>query len=112
MLTARGFDITNAGRPHDPHHLSSLSPAVAAARGIKVPYAGYPTRSTVAQTLRPYPQFGNIGVQWMDNGDSWYDALQVKLTKRYSHGLQVVGSFTWQKERNMESTFPTMFTTE
>ena len=34
----------------------------------------------------------------MDNGDSWYDAAQVKLTKRTSHGLTVFGSFSWQKE--------------
>jgi len=99
MLAARGFDITNANdRTILTTTLSNLNPATAAARGIKVPYAGYPLGQTVAQTLRPYPQFGNIGVQWMDNGDSWYDALQMKLTKRYSHGLQVVGSFTWQKE--------------
>jgi hypothetical protein len=34
----------------------------------------------------------------MDNGDSWYDALQVKLTKRTSHGLTLMTSFSWQKE--------------
>jgi hypothetical protein len=96
MLAARGFDITNST---DQAILTGpWTSAAAAARGIKAPYAGYPTSLTAAQTLRPYPQFGNIGVQWMDNGDSWYDALQSKLTKRYSHGLQVVGSFTWQKE--------------
>jgi hypothetical protein len=96
MVLARGFDITNAA---DQAILNGPwnSPA-AAARGIKAPYAGYPTSLTAAQTLRPFPQFGNIGVQWMDNGDSWYDALQMKLTKRYSHGLQLVGSFTWAKE--------------
>jgi hypothetical protein len=31
-------------------------------------------------------------------GDTWYDSLQVKLTKRYSHGLTVAASYTWQKE--------------
>jgi len=34
----------------------------------------------------------------MDNGDSWYNSLQVKVTKRYSRGLEVTGSFSWQKE--------------
>jgi hypothetical protein len=96
MVKARGFDVTN---PADQAILNGPwgAPA-AAARGITAPYAGYPTSLTAAQTLRPYPQFGNIGVQWMDNGDSWYDALQAKMTKRYSHGLQVISSFTWQKE--------------
>jgi hypothetical protein len=31
------------------------------------------------------------------NGDSFYDALQIGVTKRMSHGLQVQGSFTWAK---------------
>ena len=52
----------------------------------------------MAQTLRPFPQFGNIGTQWAQRGHSWYDSLQMKVTKRYSHGLDVTGSFTWQKE--------------
>jgi hypothetical protein len=95
-VLARGFDITNSG---DQAILNGpWSASAAADRGIKAPYAGYPTSLTAAQTLRPYPQFGNIGVQWMDNGHSWYDSLQTKLTKRYSRGLQVVGSFTWSKE--------------
>ena len=31
-------------------------------------------------------------------GDTWYDSLQVTLTKRYSHGLTLAGAYTWQKE--------------
>ena len=98
MLAQRGFDISNAA---DRSVLTSLwtSPA-AQARGIRAPYAGYPTGLTVAQTLRPYPQFGNIGNQWVDTGKSWYDSLQVKVTKRYSRGLQVTTAFTWQKEQD------------
>src|SRR5437879_12525471 len=96
MVAARGFGIMN---PADQAILNGpWNAAAAAARGIRRPYAGYPTGVSAAQTLRPYPQFGNILVQWMDNGDSWYDALQMKLTKRYSRGLQLVGSFTWAKE--------------
>ena len=96
MLLARGFNINN---PADIAVLTSpWNSAAAQARGITAPYAGYPLGLTVAQTLRPYPQFGNIGVQWMDNGKSWYDALQTKITKRTSYGLSLTTSFTWQKE--------------
>ena len=31
-------------------------------------------------------------------GSTYYDSLQVKATKRYSHGLTMTAAFTWQKE--------------
>jgi hypothetical protein len=34
-------------------------------------------------------------------GITWYDSLQVKVTKRLSHGLNVESAFTWQKELNL-----------
>ena len=30
-------------------------------------------------------------------GDTWYDSLQIKLTKRYSHGLTAQVAYTWSK---------------
>src|SRR5437868_14081026 len=30
-------------------------------------------------------------------GKTWYDSMQVKVTKRFSHGLQANGNFTWAK---------------
>ena len=39
-----------------------LDSPTAAARGFnRVPYPGYSMANTVAQSLRPYPQFGNLG---------------------------------------------------
>jgi hypothetical protein len=35
------------------------------------------------------------GIYW--TGDSQYDALQVQLTKKMSHGFQIGGSYTWGK---------------
>jgi hypothetical protein len=96
MLAPKGYDISQA---YVRTLLTSAWNSTAAqAAGIKAPYAGYPAGLTVAQTLRPFPQFGNIGVQWMDNGDAWYDAMHIKLTRRTSHGLTIFGSFAWQKE--------------
>ncbi len=73
------------------------SPQVVAA-GFKAPYAGFPVTSTLAQALRPFPQFGTINVVGAPLGNTWYDSLQMKLTKRFSHGLDAQGSFVWQKE--------------
>jgi hypothetical protein len=61
-------------------------------------YPGFPSSETLAQALRPYPQwFGVPSFLGPPMGDTWYDSLQVKLTKRYSHGLTVSGAYTWSK---------------
>ena len=95
MLAARGIDINSTT---DQALLTSpLSSAAAAARGFRVPYVGFSAANTVAQSLRPFPQFNNIPVIGAPQGKTWYDSLQVKLTKRLSHGLNVGSAFTWQK---------------
>src|SRR5262249_36489605 len=50
---------------------------------------------TLAQR-RPYPNFGFIEIAY-GAGYSNYNALQVKLEKRYSNGLYVLNAFTWSK---------------
>src|SRR5262249_16822359 len=48
---------------------------------------------------RPYPQWNGIPpFLGPPSGNTWYDALQVKVTKRISHGLSGQVSYTWQKE--------------
>jgi Carboxypeptidase regulatory-like domain len=93
-LAAQGYNIAN-----NPTVLSLLtsnwnSPQAVAA-GIKPPYAGYPV-TTVAQLLRPFPQFTSISTKWSANGDSWYDGLQAKLTQRLWHGLFGQAAFAYQ----------------
>ncbi len=95
-LSSFGLDITNAD---DRSVLASrLDSPQAQEAGFTAPYEGFPLSATVAQSLRPYPQFGNIDVRGAPLGNTWYDSLQTKLTKRYSNGLDLLGTFTWQKE--------------
>ena len=75
----------------------TLASAAVIAKGIGVPYAGYSTSNTLLNALRPFPQFSSIAVQNSPTGNTWYDSLQMKGTKRTSHGLQVNGTFTWSK---------------
>jgi hypothetical protein len=49
------------------------------------------------QLLRPYPQFQNLSSQTLPVADSSYHALQVKAEKRFSHGLQMLATYTWSK---------------
>jgi hypothetical protein len=96
-LKSFGLDITNAA---DRTLLTSrLDSATAINRGFgNVPYSTFSKANTVAQSLRPYPQFSGIPVRWAPLGNTWYDSLQAKATKRFSRGLEFSAAFTWQKE--------------
>ncbi len=77
---------------------SALSSAAVISRvGNITPYSGYATSNTLINALRPFPQFSTITVTNSPTGKTWYDSLQMKGTKRLSHGLQINGTFTWSK---------------
>jgi TonB dependent receptor len=62
-------------------------------------YPGFPATQTLRQAIRPYPQWDGIPpFLGPPMGDTWFDSLQVKVTKRFSHGLVLNSAFTWEKE--------------
>ncbi len=71
------------------------SPAAAAA-GFKKPYDSFPSNLSVAQSLRAFPQYLDVRSLFAGFGKSWYDALQVKVERRYG-GFQVMSNYTWSK---------------
>jgi hypothetical protein len=88
---------------------SATSPAAVAA-GIKLPWAGFGsfTLPTVGQALRPYPQYSALNNEFPKLGVDRYDSLQMKVTRRYSRGLTLLGSFTWSKNlTNLQGTVQT-----
>jgi hypothetical protein len=74
---------------------SLSSSAVIQRLGHILPYSGFPTSSTLSSALVPFPQFGAVEPSGSPTGNSKYDSLQIKATKRFSHGLQAGGSYTW-----------------
>jgi hypothetical protein len=75
-------------------------------------YKGFPSDQPLNQVFRSAPQF--VGVPPFLGpplGATWYDALQVKVTKRYSHGLNMQGSFTWNKNEVLGTSASTQYFT-
>ena len=60
----------------------------------------YPSFSgTVAQSLRPYPQYSYINTAAFgeNHGQLSYNALTGKLERRFHNGLNLLASYTWSK---------------
>jgi hypothetical protein len=69
-------------------------PAVVAA-GYSRPYPGF--TGSLAQALRPFPQYQDITMLSTPTGNSTYHALLVKVEKRYSNGLQFLTAYSLSK---------------
>jgi hypothetical protein len=59
------------------------------------PYASFPATDSLTAALYPFPQYGGILDSNSPTGASKYDSLQIKATKRFSHGLQAGGTYTF-----------------
>ncbi len=69
--------------------------------GINIPtstnavFPGF--NGTVAQSLREFPQYGNINNLLESQGTADYNALQLKLDRRFAAGFQFGASYTFSK---------------
>ncbi len=77
-------------------------PAVVAL-GFKPPFANFKqllgNNATLGQSLRVFPQYTGVTTGGMMNhsGNSTYNAVILKATKRFSGGLSLLASYTWSK---------------
>jgi hypothetical protein len=73
--------------------LNITDPRVTAA-GFGRPFPSF--TGTLAQALRPYPQYLNITHTYLGNGSSTYNALQAKLERRFK-SFSLMAGYTWSK---------------
>ena len=100
---AKGLNSTIDFNQVDPKYLSLgnlltqpiSSPAVRAAGFVK-PFSAFPDNRSLAQALRPYPQYLDIQARNTGDGRTWYDALQTKVERRFG-AWQMTGSYVWSK---------------
>jgi hypothetical protein len=75
---------------------AQVGSAAAQAAGFREPFAGFGATRSVAQSLRPFPQYLSVSSLFAGYGRSWYDALQAKVERRYG-ALQMNVNYTWSK---------------
>jgi hypothetical protein len=99
-LQALGLDLTNANTRTV--LTSTIGSAAAKAAGFQLPYSTFPTSATVAQSLRPFPEYNSsLPAEFVNQGNSYYDSVQVKFLKRLTHGLDVSSNYTFSKTINI-----------
>jgi len=76
-----------------------ISSDAAAAAGIRKPWPSFPDTRSVAQALRPFPQYGEFdhSVDSDTTGHSTYHAFSINAERRFSHGLWFSTSYTFSK---------------
>jgi hypothetical protein len=93
----------------DPKYLSlgpllskSITDPEVVAKGYKKPYDSF--TGTLAQALRPYPQYNNIIHTYLGKGGFNYNSLQAKVEKRYS-ALTLLAAYTWSKNMSINGAY-------
>jgi hypothetical protein len=74
---------------------ASVDSPEAKAAGIGAPYPGFV--GSVAQALRPFPQYSGIQIHADPIGNTTYHSFQAKFQKRFSSGLGFLVNYTLSK---------------
>ncbi|HEX8455784.1 MAG TPA: TonB-dependent receptor [Pyrinomonadaceae bacterium] len=103
-LNAIPFEALRLGFPllnKNINDVNAADRAYAASVGFNLPANGDAVfqgfNGSVAQALRPFPQYRNINNILESQGTSDYNALQLKLDRRFAQGIQFGASYTFSK---------------
>jgi hypothetical protein len=85
---------------------NTATPANLVAAGINAPFASFsPSTGTITQALRPFPQYATVTDAYGFVGNLNYNALQVYVQQRISHGLTFMSNYTWSRNIDNSGTF-------
>jgi hypothetical protein len=85
-------------------NLNTTQRSTLAARGIFLPYSNFPQTQNVRSSIVPFPQYSStITPAQAPMGKTWYDALQVNVTQRFSYGLSLNANYTFSKNLDLMS---------
>lgn len=85
----------------DINNVTAAQRAYASSIGVAIPASGnavYPGfGGNVAQAIRPFPQYGRVTDILESEGESNYNALQLKVDRRFAQGFQFGASYTFSR---------------
>lgn len=100
-LSLNALKLGNEILRTDINNVTAQQRAYASSVGVNIPtsanaiYPGF--GGNVAQALRPFPQYGRVTDILESEGESEYNALQLKIDRRFSQGFQFGANYTFSK---------------
>jgi Carboxypeptidase regulatory-like domain/TonB dependent receptor len=77
---------------------ANIAAAQAIVSGVRLPYANF--SGTIAQMLRPFPQYSAVADVYGNVARSTYHSLQLTFEKRRSNGLSLNANYTFSRTRD------------
>ncbi len=81
------------GAQATPQNVAAAQPIMP---GIALPFSNF--QGTIAQMLKPFPQYSGTSYFSGDLGNSTYNSLMLTLNRRFSQGFASQLGYTWSKE--------------
>jgi len=75
---------------------ANIAAAQAIVPGIALPFSNF--QGTIAQMLKPFPQYSGVTYYSGDLGNSTYNSLQVTVERRFAKGFTTQTGYTFSKE--------------
>ncbi len=62
----------------------------------------YEEEVSIGRLLRPYPQYGDLGQQFVSDRKSIYHALLIRLQRQFSKGASALASYSYVRQKDTE----------